>query len=122
MRRVWMWLFAAAVLAWADTTVWAQSTDKSIGDLATEGATDLVALTGLVSVLFYVVGAILVGVGLLKIKRHSDQPQQVTLGSGLMWIFIGVCLIVAPWIINAVAETFGADAGGAGPGIDKPKL
>lgn len=120
MRQVWVWLCVVVALAWADMTVWAQ--DKSVGDIATEAATDLLAATGLISVLFYIVGAVLVGVGLLKLKRHSDQPQQVTLGSGLMWIVIGVALIVAPWIINAVADTFGADAGGTGPDIKPPKL
>ena len=120
MKRVWVWLCVAATLGWADMSVWAQ--DKSIGDLAQAGATDIMQATGLVSVLFYVVGAILVGVGLLKIKRHSDQPQQVTLGSGLMWIVIGVALIVAPFIIDAVANTFGTDAGGAGPAVKPPKL
>ena len=120
MRQVWVWLCVAASLAWWHGTVWAQ--DKSIGEIATEASTDILQATSLISVLFYVVGAILVGVGLLKIKRHSDQPQQVTLGSGLMWILIGVALIVAPWIINAVADTFGTDAGGSGPGIKPPKL
>ena len=120
MRQVWVWLCVAASLAWWHGTVWAQ--DKSIGEIATEASTEILQATSLISVLFYVVGAILVGVGLLKIKRHSDQPQQVTLGSGLMWILIGVALIVAPWIINAVADTFGTDAGGRGPGIKPPKL
>ena len=96
MRKAWLWLGVAVTLVWVDMTVWAQTSDKSVGTIAQEAATDILQTTGLISVLFYVVGAILVGVGLLKLKRHSDQPQQVTLGSGLMWIFIGVALIVAP--------------------------
>lgn len=120
MRQAWVWLCVVVALAWADLTVWAQ--DKSVGDLAEEAAQDIMATTGLISVLFYVVGVILVGVGLLKLRRHSDQPQQVTLGSGIMWIVIGVALIAAPWIINALAETFGVDAGGSGPAIDRPAL
>lgn len=117
MARMWVWL-GAAVTVWAwSASAWAQ---KSIGDMAEEGATDLLQTTGLISVLFYIVGAVLVGVGLLKIKRHSDQPQQVTLGSGIMWIVIGVALIVAPFIIAGVTETF--DATGTGPAIAPPKL
>ena len=124
MARMWVWL-GAAVTVWAwSASAWAQSTtttgNKSIGQMAQAGATDLLGATGLISAVFYIVGAVLVGVGLLKIKRHSDQPQQVTLGSGLMWILIGVALIVAPFIISAVAETF--DTTGAGPAITPPKL
>lgn len=117
MARMWAWL-GAAVTVWAwSASAWAQD---SVGALAQKGAEDLLQTTGLISVVFYIVGAVLVGVGLLKIKRHSDQPQQVTLGSGLMWILIGVALIVAPFIISAVANTFGTT--GTGPAIAPPKL
>ena len=128
MKRAWVWLFVVATLVWADTTlwagmtVWAQDTATSVGEMATTAQADILQATGLISVLFYLVGAVLVGVGLLKVKRHSDQPQQVTLGSGLMWIIIGVALIVAPFLINAVANTLGTSAGGAGPDIKPPKL
>ena len=121
MKQAWVWLFAVATLVWG-VEASAKNHGKSVGTLATNAATDLMAATGLVSVLFYVIGAVLVGVGLLKLKRHSDQPQQVTLGSGFMWIIIGVALIVAPFIIAAVANTFGTDAGGGGPDIKPPKL
>ena len=121
MRQAWVWPGVVLTLAWVHSAAWAQTPD-SVGKMAEEAATDLLAATGLISVLFYIVGAILVGVGLLKVKRHSDQPQQVTLGSGLMWIVIGVALIVAPFIIDAVANTFGTDAGGGGPAIKPPKL
>ncbi len=120
MKNAWVWLlFVAVSLVCVDATVWAQD---SVGKMAVKAQSDLLKATGLISVLFYIVGAVLVGVGLLKIKRHSDQPQQVTLGSGLMWICIGVALIVAPFLIDAVANTFGTSAGGSGPDIKPPKL
>ena len=120
MKKAWVWLFLLATVAWVDA--FAADPSKSVGTLAKSAATDLMSATGLIAVLFYVVGAVLVGVGLLKIKRHSDQPQQVTLGSGFMWIIIGVALIVAPFIIDAVATTFGTTTGGSGPNIKPPKL
>lgn len=121
-QTAWVWLCVAATVLWVNTA-WAQTaTDKSIGDLAEEARSDLLGATGFISAIFYIIGAILVGFGMLKIKRHSDQPQQVTLGSGIMWILIGVALIVAPFIIDAVANTFGTDAGGSGPNIAPPKL
>ena len=119
MKQAWAGLCVAIVSVWAVMPAWAQD---SVGKMATDAAQDLLRATGLISVVFYVIGAVLVGVGLLKLKRHSDQPQQVTLGSGLMWIVIGVALIVAPFIINAVANTFGTSAGGTGPDIKPPKL
>ena len=118
-RKAWAWLCVAATMSWVNTT-WAQ--DKSIGALAEAAEKDLLGATSFIAAIFYIIGAILVGFGMLKIKRHSDQPQQVTLGSGIMWILIGVALIVAPFIIDAVANTFGTDAGGTGPDIKPPKL
>ena len=57
--------------------------------------------------------------GLLKLKRHTDHPQQTTIGSGITSIVIGVALIVAPVVINALAATFGITGSEE---LNKPKL
>ena len=76
-----------------------------------EAAGDLETVPGLIAIAFYIIGAAIVGFGLLKLKRHVDHPQQTTIGSGLIAILIGVALIAAPAVINALGATFGVDGG-----------
>ena len=83
----------------------------SLGDMAKEAAGDLETVPGLLAIAFYIIGAAIVGFGLLKLKRHVDHPQQTTIGSGLIAILIGVALIAAPAVINALGDTFGIDGG-----------
>ena len=66
---------------------------------------------GLLAIAFYIIGAAIVGFGFLKLKRHVDHPQQTTIGSGVIAIVIGVALIAAPFVINALGATFGIDGG-----------
>ena len=92
----------------------------SLGDMADEAADDLETVPGLIAIAFYIIGAAIVGFGLLKLKRHVDHPQQTTFGSGLIAILIGVALIAAPAVINALGATFGVDAGNQT--VLKPRL
>ena len=92
----------------------------SLGDMAKEAADDLEAVPTLLAVGFYIIGAAIVGFGLLKLKRHVDHPQQTTIGSGLIAILIGVALIAAPAIINALGDTLGLSGGSHT--VIKPRL
>ena len=92
----------------------------SLGDMASRAADDLEAVPGLLAVAFYLIGAGVVGFGLLKLKRHVDHPQQTTLGSGLIAILVGVALIAAPAVINGLSDTLGL--GGADRTVVRPKL
>ena len=107
---------AAALMgaAWlSGTGVWSAgpALAVSLGDMAQEAAGDLETVPGLIAIAFYIIGAAIVGFGLLKLKRHVDHPQQTTIGSGLIAILIGVALIAAPAVINALGATFGVDGG-----------
>ena len=92
----------------------------SLGDMAKEAAEDLEAVPTLLAVAFYIIGAAIVGFGLLKLKRHVDHPQQTTIGSGLIAILIGVALIAAPAVINALGDTLGLSGGSHT--VIKPRL
>ena len=92
----------------------------SLGDMAKKAAGDLEAVPALLGIAFYIIGAAIVGFGLLKLKRHVDHPQQTTIGSGLIAILIGVSLIAAPAVINGLGDTFGL--GGGSQTVVKPKL
>ena len=113
-------LLAAAVLAGWWLTLAGPALAVSLGDMAKEAAGDLETVPGLIAIAFYIIGAAIVGFGLLKLKRHVDHPQQTTIGSGLIAILIGVALIAAPAVINALGATFGVD--GSSHTVLKPKL
>ncbi|MDD9990730.1 MAG: hypothetical protein OXP75_02930 [Rhodospirillales bacterium] len=111
------------VAAWlAGSSVWTAGPvlAVSLGDMAKEAAGDLETVPLLIAIAFYIIGAAIVGFGLLKLKRHVDHPQQTTIGSGLIAILIGVALIAAPAVINALGDTFGIDGGSHT--VLKPKL
>ena len=104
----WAWISGGPALA------------VSLGDMAKEAADDLESVPALLAVAFYIIGAAIVGFGLLKLKRHVDHPQQTTIGSGLIAIMIGVSLIAAPAVINALGDTFGLSGGSHT--VIKPRL
>ena len=81
----------------------------SLGDMAAAAATDLAQLPLFISITFYVLGVVIAGFGLLRLKRHVDHPSQTTISSGLVALLIGAALIAAPSVINAVGETFAVD-------------
>ena len=110
-------LFAAvfSAVSWAGPAL-----AVSLGDMAKEAADDLESVPALLAVAFYIIGAAIVGFGLLKLKRHVDHPQQTTIGSGLIAILIGVSLIAAPAVINALGDTLGLSGGSHT--VIKPRL
>ena len=118
-------LFAAVISALAWVVVAAAGAAGpalavSLGDMAKEAADDLESVPALLAVAFYIIGAAIVGFGLLKLKRHVDHPQQTTIGSGLIAILIGVSLIAAPAVINALGDTLGLSGGSHT--VIKPRL
>ena len=109
-------VFSAVSWAWISKPALA----VSLGDMAKEAADDLESVPALLAVAFYIIGAAIVGFGLLKLKRHVDHPQQTTIGSGLIAILIGVSLIAAPAVINALGDTLGLSGGSHT--VIKPRL
>lgn len=91
----------------------------SLGAMAESATTDLGRMTGLLAILFYLVGAVFVGVGLLKMKRTSEQPQQGSMWGGGAVILVGVALILTPAVVNGVRDMMGASSTES---IDRPKL
>lgn len=92
---------------------------RSLGDMAQEAAVDLDVVPQFLEIAFYIVGLLIVCVGLFRIKKHMDQPQQVGLASAVVAILIGVAIILLPVVINGIAETFGATGGGT---VNRPRL
>lgn len=90
----------------------------SLGEMAEAAASDLELLPLFISVAFYILGILIAGFGLLRLKRHVDHPGQTTIGSGLIALLVGAALIAAPSVINAVGETFAVD----GATLTRPAL
>ena len=90
---------------------------KSLGEMTQEAEKDLRLVSGFLAVVFYLLGILLVAFGFFRVKKHMDQPQQVTLASAIVAICVGAAMIAVPSIINAIAETFGITGGG---GISPP--
>ncbi len=83
----------------------------SLGEMASAAAADLDRVPAFISITFYILGVVIAGVGLVRLKRHVDHPQATTIGAGIAALLIGAALIAAPAVINAIGETFGAPSG-----------
>ena len=105
MKAVWgsaLWLAATAQLAMA----------KSLGEMTQEAEADLKLMTGFLEIVFYLLGVLVVVFGFFRVKKHMDQPQQVSLVSAVVAIAVGAAIIAVPPIINGIGETFGITPGG----------
>ena len=95
------------------------------GDLtaiATTVTTQANAVAKLLSVLSYVAGVGFAMAGILQLKAHKENPQQVPLSKPVVMIVVSACLLFLPTILTtAGASIFGSSAtsaatagGGAG--------
>ena len=92
---------------------------KTLGELAEEAERSVQGIAALMSGAFWVVGLGIVGFGLLKLKKHFEQPQAATAGAGVIALVVGAALIAAPAVIDAILGTFDLDPG---TGVARPKL
>ena len=105
-HRVHLALLALAVAGAHATT---PALAVSLGEMAQSAAEDLELVPFFISIAFYILGVVIAGFGLLRLKRHVDHPSQTTIASGLVALVIAAALIAAPSVINAVGETFAVD-------------
>ncbi|MDE0173304.1 MAG: hypothetical protein OYH76_19195 [Defluviicoccus sp.] len=113
MKKLWWGLAGAS--AWAHAAF-----AQSLGDMAKSAEGDLDLVGGFLAIVFYLLGILVVAFGLFRIKKHMDQPQQVSLSSAIVAIMIGAAIILIPVVLNGIAETFGLTTGSTG--IGKPKF
>ena len=111
--RMWKRLAAAGAAALPAMPAFA----RSLGDMAKEAEADLRTMSGFLEIAFYLVGVLIVVFGFFRIKKHMDQPQQVSLASAIVAILIGAAIILTPIVIEGIADTFGATGGGGRPSL-----
>lgn len=113
MKRIGWAGIAAGAMAARDAAA------VSLGDMAKNAEEDLQVVTGFLEIAFYLLGLLVVAFGFFRVKKHMDQPQQVSLASAIVAILIGAAIILIPVVLDGVAETFGLSGG---TGIAKPRL
>ncbi|MCD6047155.1 MAG: dotP [Gammaproteobacteria bacterium] len=62
----------------------------------------------------YLAGAGFVVAAIFKFKAHKDNPTQVTVGTPIMLLFVGIGLLFLPAIITSVMHSIGFSSSGAG--------
>jgi len=72
------------------------------------------AIGGMATSLFLLVGIFLVGGGLLKLKAHKDNPQQVPLSQPMTMLIVGGLLTVILGIMTIAGDSSGLKGQGAG--------
>ncbi|MCD6047156.1 MAG: icmD [Gammaproteobacteria bacterium] len=62
----------------------------------------------------YLAGAGFVVAAIFKFKAHKDNPTQVTVGTPIMLLFVGIGLLFLPAIVTSVMNSIGFTSSGAG--------
>jgi len=80
---------------------------KSFSDIATNMATSIASLPGLISGLAYLFGSLIGVLGIMKIKDHVENPTQTPLKDGAIRLAAGGGLFALPIIYDAMFTTIG---------------
>lgn len=87
-------------------TSWLSATELTIGDLAMNTAENLPPYTSMITGFAYIMGIAFLVSAMFKLKRHSEQPQQVPLLAPVIFTAMGVLLIYFPTTITTLRDTF----------------
>lgn len=74
----------------------------------------LVPLLNIVVSVAYLSGAGFVVAAIFKFKAHKDNPTQITVGTPVMLLFVGIGLLFFPTLVENVMNSIGFSASGAG--------
>lgn len=94
--------------------VFAQSSGKSLGDVAQQITGSFSGLARLLTASAYIAGIGFALSAILKFKQHKDNPQQVPIGTPIALLFIAAGLIFLPTIFSIANQTIFAGQGTSG--------
>ncbi len=104
------------------TLAMAASSGGDLEAIANTVTTQANAVARLLSVLSYVAGVGFAMAGILQLKAHKENPQQVPLSKPVVMIIVSACLLFLPTILKTAGSSiFGsskvsaATAGGGKP-------
>jgi len=95
---------------------------KSFSDIATNMATSIASLPGLISGLAYLFGSLIGVLGIMKIKDHVENPTQTPLKDGAIRLAAGGGLFALPIIYDAMFTTIGTGTTADVATLNKVKL
>lgn len=88
--------------------------DSNFNGLVSNVQTGLLEpLMQVVVALAYVSGVGFCVGGIFKLKAHKDNPQQVTIGTALFLLGVGIALLFVPTLIKMAGKSVGLSSGGA---------
>lgn len=99
------------------------STSGDLASIAKTVTTQANAVAKLLSVLAYVAGVGFAMAGILQLKAHKENPQQVPLSKPVVMIVVAACLLFLPTILTTAGSSiFGSDAKSAAKAGDGDDL
>ena len=79
-------------------------------------------IPGLLSIMCYITGIILVILGVIKIKEHMEKPDQTPLKEGATKLVVGGALLAVPFLLDVVLNTITAGGAGTVAGVSVKKV
>lgn len=104
-------LLGVSALFFIGSVVYAAGgTASGIGGIATSVTNNLQGVAKLITAGSYVAGMAFAIAAIVKFKAHKDNPQQVTLGVPIVYLFVGIALIFIPAVFSSGGATLGLSA------------
>jgi len=76
-------------------------------------AVSITSLPGLVTAIAYLLGLLIIFMGIIKVKEHVESPEQVKIQEGVIRLVTGGALLAMPTIFSAMFNSFDASSGGS---------
>ena len=102
-------VITAAILSACALTGALAAAVTSMSGLASQMQSTTSALIKIVNNVAIVGGVFLVAHGILKLRSHSQNPQQVPMGHGVCACLVGAALICFPVLLDIGAKTVSGD-------------
>jgi len=88
VKHVYAWLGAGLFMLGGVLTLAHAGDAQDIGGLADNIRGSLGAVETLIIAMCYIGGIAFAGAAIMKFKQYKDNPQQITLGQPIAWVFI----------------------------------
>jgi hypothetical protein len=82
--------------------------EANLGAEAPDLTTQVGLIAPLISALFWLGGAVMMGAGALKLKEHAEDPTRAPLRQGISRMAVGAALLTIPFFAQFVVATLGA--------------
>ena len=82
------------------------------GLVSTVQTSVLIPVLDVIIAISYLAGVGFTVAGIFKLKAHKDNPTQVTIGTPIFMLGVGIALLFAPALITAAAKSIFNNAGG----------